>query len=314
MDRLPDTSGVPNEIVIARSHRSGYDHALRAAGARLVEVGLPDPAAWEIEVAITANTVAVAYAAGFSMLSLCMVCDVAHDKGLPVIVDAAAELPPPVNLRAFIAAGADLVVFSGGKAIGGPQASGILCGRKDLIASAALQHWDMDVHEELFDPPDCLVDVRTIGGVPHHGIGRGFKVGREEIVGLVTALEMYTASDHTARRMEWDGLIQRIREGLGTLAEEGGQSVAQGASPVDISVIDEPGGVPRIALVWTRPRVAFEVARALKAGEPSIHLRETDAPAGRLDINPLCLTPLEADEVVRRLREVVRDRTWPTTG
>ena len=98
---------------------------------------------------------AVAFSVGFSPLDLGEVVDVAHRHRLPVIVDASAALPPKANLQSFIAAGADLVGFSGGKGIRGPQASGILCGRKDLIASAALQMWDLDFLPELWNPPNC---------------------------------------------------------------------------------------------------------------------------------------------------------------
>ena len=113
-----------------------------------------------------------------------------------MIVDASAALPPKSNLRAFIEAGADLVAFSGGKALRGPQASGILCGRRDLIASAALQMWDLDFLPELWNPPATLIDPALVrGGVPNHGLGRAMKVGKEEIVGLLTALERFVARD-----------------------------------------------------------------------------------------------------------------------
>ncbi len=102
MDRLPDTAGFPNEIIIPRSHRNGYDHAIRAAGARLVEVGLAertrDPQAWEISAAISEQTVAIAFAVGFSSLRLAEVVDIAHRHELPVIVDASAALPPAHEL------------------------------------------------------------------------------------------------------------------------------------------------------------------------------------------------------------------------
>ena len=169
MDRLPDTAGMPNEIIIPRSHRNGYDHALRAAGARLVEVGLAertrDPQPWEIAAAVNERTVAdgvlgrlFAAAAWRTWLPW------QESTACRSIVDASAALPPRGNLRKFIAAGADLVAFSGGKAIRGPQASGILCGRSDLIASAALQMWDLDFLPELWNPPPALIDpalVRT---------------------------------------------------------------------------------------------------------------------------------------------------------
>src|SRR5215211_1714990 len=177
MDRLPDVSGLKDEVVVQRGHRNAYDHAIRAVGVRMVEVGyLGYPGAGGTHPWQLAGTI-----------QLPAVCQIAHEQGIPVIVDAAAELPPRANLRRFITEGADLVVFSGGKAIGGPQASGILAGRADLIASVALQHQDMDVRPETWSWRPLLDSGRLVG-VPHQGFGRSMKVGREEIVGLITAL------------------------------------------------------------------------------------------------------------------------------
>ena len=149
MNRLPDTTGIPNEIIIHRSHRNDYDHALRAAGAKFVEVGFSYYTfAYEVEQAIGDNTAALFYQAGGDGLALPFAefAAIARRHGKPVIVDAAAELPPVENLRTFIEQ-AHLVAFSGGKHIRGPQSTGILCGRADLIQSAALQHQDMDVFQ-----------------------------------------------------------------------------------------------------------------------------------------------------------------------
>jgi D-glucosaminate-6-phosphate ammonia-lyase len=143
MGKLPDTSGMRNEFVVAHSHRNSYDHAVRAAGATLVEagvadrvvgVGIRDTEPWEIERAITPRAAGIFYVARpDSLPDLPQVVAVARKASLPVLVDAAAELPPKSNLRRFIEDGADLVVFSGGKALGGPSASGILCGRRRLL-------------------------------------------------------------------------------------------------------------------------------------------------------------------------------------
>jgi L-seryl-tRNA(Ser) seleniumtransferase len=190
MDRLPDTDGIPNEIIVHRSHQVAYNHALRAAGARLVEVGYigyPGVGAtypWQVESAITNRTVAFFFQLvdAPNVVGLEEFAEIAHRHGLPLIVDAAGALPPAENLIRLVASGGDLVAFSGGKAIGGPQASGILCGRADLIQSVALQHQDMDV------PPPLWGARGHTGPLPHHGIGRSMKVGKEEIVGLVAAL------------------------------------------------------------------------------------------------------------------------------
>ena len=135
-------------------------------------------------------------------------------RGVPVIVDAAAELPPRANLRRFIAEGADLVAFSGGKAIGGPQASGILAGRADLIASVALQHQDMDVRAETWNRRS-LIGSGAIAGVPHQGFGRSLKVGREEIVGLLTALERYVAGSDDEDARVWTERLDIVAAALG---------------------------------------------------------------------------------------------------
>src|SRR3989440_3920660 len=178
MDRLPDTTGMANEIIVQRAHRNAYDHAVRAAGARFVEVGyLGYPGAggthpWQIEAAITERTAALYWATidARGVVPLDEMCRIAHHHGLPVIVDAAAALPPAENLRRFVAAGADLVTFSGGKAIGGPQASGILCGRRDLIESVALQQQDMDVHPGTWTLRHRYLESGRLPGPPHHGI------------------------------------------------------------------------------------------------------------------------------------------------
>ena len=121
---------------------------------RFSGAGIRDAEGWEIEAAITERTAAIVYVAyAHTQPSLEEVVAAACKGGVPVIVDAAGQLPPASNLQRFIATGADLVAFSGGKAIGGPQASGILCGQRDLIAAAALQHQDLDVMPELWNPP-----------------------------------------------------------------------------------------------------------------------------------------------------------------
>ena len=211
MNRLPDTEGMKNEVIMSRSQRNFYDHAIRSVGVKLVEVGIADrysgagvrdTEAWEIADAITERTAAVCYVANPRALPpLEEVVEVAHARGVPVIVDAAGQLPPRSNLQAYISMGADLVAFSGGKAIGGPQGSGILCGRRDLIMCVALQHLDMDVLKPQWNPPESLIDKSILPGAPHHGIGRPCKVGKEQIVGLLTALERF-AGEHldSARR------------------------------------------------------------------------------------------------------------------
>jgi L-seryl-tRNA(Ser) seleniumtransferase len=305
MDRLPDMSGLKGEVVVQRGHRNAYDHAIRAVGVRMVEVGyLSYPGAggtspWQIAAAITERTAAVACPILDTpgTVPLSVVCQIAHERGVPVIVDAAAELPPRANLRRFIAAGADLVVFSGGKAIGGPQASGILAGRAHLIASVALQHQDMDVRPETWSWRPRL-DSGLLAGVPHQGFGRSMKVGREEIVGLITALRRFAAGSDEADLQRWQRCLDPIEQALEGIP---GIIVSRHLShrkPVPSLRIELDGD--------SAAARAYDVVNRLLDGEPAIAVDQSSAEHGRLSINPQGLTAEEATAVARRLREELR--------
>ena len=292
MDRLPDTDGMPNEIVVQRAHQVAYNHALRSAGARLVEVGyigypgVGATYAWQVEAAITDRTVALAFqlvdAPNSVDLEECVA--IAHAHGLPVIVDAAAALPPVDNLRRFIAAGADLVSFSGGKAIGGPQASGILCGRRDLIHSVALQQQDLDV------PPVMWRLRGHTEPLPHHGMGRSMKVGKEEIVGLIAALRAYVTRDHAADRARWAAQLDCIADGMG---------------PVEARRFENAGGVPLLRIEVGSAERAARIVLALERGDPRVALAHGALQHGALIVNPLVLQPGEEALVARQLRAVL---------
>ncbi|MGH2458486.1 MAG: aminotransferase class V-fold PLP-dependent enzyme [Chloroflexota bacterium] len=306
MDRLPDTTGMPDEVVVQRAHRNAYDHAVRAAGARFVEVGyLGYPGAggthpWQIEAAIGERTAAVYWAVieARGVVPLDEVCRIAHRHGKPVVVDAAAALPPADNLRRFIAEGADLVSFSGGKAVLGPQASGILCGRRDLIESVLLQNQDLDVHPESWSYRDRYLESGILPGPPHQGLGRGFKVGKEEIAGLITALRLYTRRDHSADRARWDRLVRAVLDGTADLPGVRGRMV--GASLPT---------VPRVRLDLDEAALgfsAFDAIARLLAGTPRIAVNEGAAREGALLINPMCLRDEDDTPLVERLRAVLR--------
>lgn len=302
MNRLPDTSGLPNEVIMPRSHRNFYDHAIRSVGVRLVEVGLPDrfsgagvrdTEAWEIADAITDRTAAIAYVANArSRPPLSEVVEVAHARGVPVIVDAAGQLPPASNLTTFVAAGADLVCFSGGKAIGGPQGTGIVCGRRDLIGAMALQHLDLDVHWELWDPPGDLVDKDEVPGAPHHGIGRPCKVGKEAIVGLVTALRRFVDTPDEARHEAWARMVRKIADAVGAT---GG---------VEVTVNDAPGQwIPTLSLRF--PEMSgIEAARRLMTGSPRVFVGTSGAREGVLSVSPVCLREGDDAAVASKVKEV----------
>jgi D-glucosaminate-6-phosphate ammonia-lyase len=303
MARLPDTAGMKNEVIMVRSQRNFYDHAVRTAGVRIIEVGLPDRHAgagirdaepWEIADAITERTAAIFYVAdNYARPSLAEVIEVAHAAGVPVIVDAAAQLPPQSNLRRFIAEEADLVAFSGGKAIGGPQATGILCGKRDLIMAAALQHLDLDIFWEQWAPPASLIDKGRLKGVPQHGIGRPCKVGKEDIIGLLTALELFVVEGDAARHRRWLDQAQAVMAGLGNL--KGAKAVLTGAEAVE--------AIPSIELTLDKngPLSALDLVVALQNGAPSIQVDPIWCDRNVVVINPTCLRDGEAEQVARAI-------------
>ncbi len=306
MDRLPDTAGMPREIVVQRAHRNAYDHAVRAAGARFVEVGyLGYPGAggtrgWQIEAAITERTVALYWATieAQGIVTLEEMCQIAQRHGVPVIVDAAAALPPPENLHRFIAAGADLVSFSGGKAIRGPQASGLLCGRRDLIASVLLQSQDMDVHPETWTYRSRYLDMGVLPGPPHQGLGRGFKVGKEEIAGLIAALQAYVKRDHAADRQRWDAAVRAVLDGVEAVPHIRGHYVCTDSTPVPQAHLE----LAEAALGFS----AFDAIRRLLAGTPMVGINEGRAHEGTLIVSPIALRDEDVVPLVERLRAVLQ--------
>jgi D-glucosaminate-6-phosphate ammonia-lyase len=292
MAKLPDTDGIRNQFIVSRSHRNSYDHGVRAAGAQLVEVGLPDrltgcgvrdTEAWEFESGIGESTAGILYLArADSRPSLAEVVRVAHAANIPVLVDAAAELPPARNLRRFIEEGADLVVFSGGKGIGGPSASGILCGRRNLVGSALLQQLDLDFIYEDWRPPAQLIDKRDLRGVPRHGIGRSCKVGKEQIAGLLTALLRFTEDDDAARNKRYAVITRELAAALSDMPTLSVRTIA------DLG----HGGLPLVELVvapGTNQPNASQIAARLRAAAQAIHVDSTSADQGILMLVPTCL-------------------------
>jgi len=295
MARLPDTRGMKDEVIMIRSQRNFYDHAVRAAGVRIVEVGLPDRVAgagvrdaegWEIGDAITEKTAAVVYVAtGSARPALEEVVRVAHGRNVPVLVDAAAQLPPASNLKRYIALGADLVAYSGGKAIGGPQGSGILCGRRDLVMSAILQNLDLDIEWAQWSPPAALIDKDRLIGLPPHGVGRSCKVGKETIIGLLVALKRFVGESDEARRAVYRARVERLAAQLGG---------ARG------SIRD--GLVPKLVI---EVKEGVAACLRLQNGNPSVQVDPSRAAEGVLVVNPVCLRDDDLDALGRRLREVL---------
>lgn len=292
-----------SEVVICRHHRNSYDKAFEVAGARLVDVGFLDRSlgvgvreveAEEIEAGIGPRTVAVAYVAMQGVgPELALVAQVAHGQNVPVIVDAANQVPPVQNLRRFIEDGADLVAMSGGKAFRGPQSSGFLLGRRDLVASALLQQVDMDVAPSSWTPPKEFVD-RPLKGVPRHGFGRGFKVGKEEIAGAVAALDAFVARE-PEYQAEWAERCRRFAGQLANIADVEAVLIPREAT----------GRVPLVEVVFTPAVRAAQVSRELRDGVPSIHLNERRVGEGRLTFNPIGLGDGQEDIVAVRIRRLL---------
>ena len=300
IDRLPQTDGHPDVLLVQRTHRNGYDHLVRAAGATLREVGGPEGASVaELEAAIDERVAGVFFQGDEEHrgLPLADVIAVAHRHGLPVLVDGSVNLPPRTNLRRFVAAGADLVAFSGGKTIRGPQASGFLAGRADLIRSVGLQHQDLDVLPTTWAARD-LLERGLLTRIPAHGIGRSMKAGKEEIVGLLVALERYLARDEAAEIQRYAGLAAELTAGLSEIA---------GLTPWTEPVT--PGGRPvAVTAVRIDPaaygRTAEEVVRAFADRDPIIMVADHASADGVLRLDTENLRDEDVPAIVDAFREL----------
>jgi L-seryl-tRNA(Ser) seleniumtransferase len=284
--RLPDSRGMRNEIVIQRAHRFAYDQAYRVAGGVLVEIGLARRTQpFELEDAITEHTAAVAYLVSpFTsppgVLTLEQVVAIAHKRSVPVIVDAASMLPPRENLTKYLRQGADLVSFSGGKGIRGPQSTGILAGRRDLIRAVALN------------------------ASPNQALARAAKTSKEEICGLVVALECFMAEDEKAEMKRYHDVCTAIAEGL---ADIPGLRVVVEQDSVNRVL---PHAVVYFTPEWVGPS-GHSVQVALAKGEPHIYVQQGAHQGGYFDeiaVDPINLQPGDDAILVRRLREELTRR------
>jgi D-glucosaminate-6-phosphate ammonia-lyase len=280
-DRLPDTTGMRNEIIVHRLSAAGFAEAIRHAGGKLVLIGDESGAtAVELEAAINERTVGILYIYKEHLMAgqvpLIDAIAIAHRHTVPVIVDAAAQIPPVENLWRFTGEGgmgADLAIFSGGKGLCGPQSSGLILGRK------------------------ALVDACAFHASPRMGIGRGMKVGKEEIVGLLAAVKWYMGLDHAALMRQYEEQVSVVVEALYGVpyvtARRGWPSEAGQPMPIAEIVLDEA------RLGMTRD----EVLARLRDGEPSVWLRPAEAHG--IYVNPQTLAPGQERIVIARLMEVL---------
>jgi D-glucosaminate-6-phosphate ammonia-lyase len=271
--RLPDTSGMKTEVIIQKSHRYGYDHAVRNCGIRYVEVESRE----DLERAINDRTVMMHFFNTndpVGKIKLAEFAAIGKKHGIPTLNDIAADVPPVENLSKSIKLGYDLVAVSGGKGLHGPQSCGLLFGREDLIRAARLN-----------GPPNS------------DAIGRGMKVNKEEMLGMMVALESYIKRDHEADWREWERRVNVIRESV--------SSVKGVASEMFVPEIHYR--VPHVRIRWDSSSVRLTVRdaiRRLREGEPSIEVRpNTDE---GLELGVWLLEPGETEIVAQRLRQVLR--------
>lgn len=298
MNRLPDTSpDTPSTVVIHRIHRYDYDHAVRQAGAKLREVGFPNLTfPYELEAAILPDTAAVLFRGDGprNVVPFQDVVSIAHARNVPVIVDAALSVPPVENLWSFIDGGADLVVFSGGKAIGGPPASGFVVGQRKLLASVALQHQDMDIRLETWPKTEITLNADQVSNPPYQGIGRPMKVGKEQIVGLLVALDRYLARDHRAELDMWSEQVDRIHDAISSRLPNLEMVVEVGGEDSDVYV-------PQLKLNLGSRGRAGRVSKALSERDPAIFCHESALWEGKLIVVPSCIRIYEEEPLVEAL-------------
>jgi uncharacterized pyridoxal phosphate-dependent enzyme len=271
--QIPDLTGMKSEVIIQKSHRNPFDHQLRATGIRLVEVVDRD----DLRKAVNEKTAMMHFSNFANAAGQIKVEEWAKfgkEYKVPTFIDAAADTPPVSHLWDYAYMGYDLIAFSGGKAIRGPQCAGLLVGRKDLVSYALLNN---SPHEDT--------------------IGRSQKVGKEEIVGMVKALECYLQEDHDALSKEWQHRLELISSEV---------SKVPGVT-TKFSVPDIANHVPHMEIRWDKRISATpkEIGAALRKGKPAIVL-STGEEGEVLSLNSFMLQPGEdkiiADAVVAVLK------------
>ncbi|MBS10963.1 MAG: hypothetical protein CME19_05085 [Gemmatimonadetes bacterium] len=267
--QLPDTTGLKNEVVLQKKHQHVYNHAIRMTGAQIIEVDTLE----EMEAAVGEQTAMLAVfgdAADRGDVSVAEMAAIGKREGIPVFVDAAAERPDVPNR--YLEEGADVVAYSGGKCLRGPQASGLLLGRRDLL-------WTAFMH-----------------GAPHHSIGRPMKAGKEEVMGLLAAVEKWAERDHKAEWKMWEGWLDEIWNAVTHVPTITRETQQPGRSNV----------APILKVGWNATRVELtpeQAQQALSDGEPRIEVftHETG-----VEFMPYMMEPGEAPIVAERLAEVMR--------
>lgn len=281
--QLPDTSGMKEEIIVHHCHRIHYDQAIRLTGARFVEIGFSDWSdAVDLKPYINSETAAILYVAKFEKfkgsIPLEEVIELAHNVKIPVIVDAADELPPVSNIHKYTDMGANLVIYSGGKGLMGPQGSGLILGDKDLIKA-------------------CSFNTS-----PNYGIGRSMKVDKEEIAGLTKAVELYVNKDFESEMQTWERQREYIIKKLSGAPHI--NCIAHKPVPPGA-----PGSfyLPAVYIDLNEEKLSLtkdEVVQKLWEGNPRIAVDES--PTGIIIIRMMMLEREQEEKVVERLLEIFK--------
>ena len=270
--QLPDVTGLRHEVVLQQAHRNEYETQLRLPGGKLIRV----ETVAELEAAINKRTAMLFFmnkAAPLGKISREEWIAAGRRHGIPTFLDAAADTPPPVHLSSYVGLGFDLVAFSGGKALRGPQSTGLLLGRKDLV-DAARHH---------ASPYDLTV-------------GRAMKVGKEEIAGLVDAVERFLRTDHAAEFAGFEARVRRLESALSGLSHV----------QAELWVPEIANHVPHLIVRWDSAGLhltSSDIYRSLLAGEPRVAVRELGPNA--IVISVQTLQPNEDAIVASRLRTVL---------
>ena len=284
--QLPDTTGMKNEVVIQVMQKNFYELMIRLAGARLVEIGLANGTHdYHLEAAINERTAAIVHFVAYAPptdLPIGEVIEIGHKHGVPVIVDAAAEFPPFSALRRWSDMGADLTVYSGGKGIRGPQSTGLILGRRDFIEACAMN------------------------ASPNHGVGRPPKVGKEEIAGLVTALELFSVEEiEQAEIRGWEERTRHMVETISPLPKVHAYREAAPPSSSPGASGSAPEGVPLTWVEWDAAvlgKTNQQVRQELADGDPSIVV--SVSPEG-ITLASHTLQPGEESVVAERVAQVL---------
>lgn len=274
--QLPDLTGMKSEVIIQKTHRNPFDHQLRGTGVKLIEIESRD----QLHRAVSDRT-AMLHFTNFANAAGQIKVDewikLGKQYNLPCMIDAAADTPPVSHLWDYANMGYDLITFSGGKAIRGPQCAGLLLGREDLVHYALLNN---SPYEDT--------------------IGRGQKVGKEEIVGMIKALEIYLAEDHDALTKEWQDRLENISRQI---------TKVPGVS-TSFFTPDIANHVPHMQITWdTRvPLTPKQVSQMLRSGQPSIVMGGGEGKPG-LAMNSFMLNPGEDQIIAEQLTKVLREHS-----